>query len=267
MLSCARKSYINATLLFVLAACLRSNGSMLAGFILWDVIAEPVLRNKKVIRASFSMCLRLTKPQVSARHALLGVLATALISLPFVMHQYSAYRVFCNQDHSRYSWCLARIPSVYGYVQAKYWNSGFLLYWTPAQLPNILLAMPILLSVLSFAYSHFCAYIAPALLRHPLVSNSVLSGALRVFHKPDKSIFLRHSITPHVIHSFIMCNILLFAAHTQIALRLAASMPTTYWAAARLMVDHPRIGKWWVGWSVVWGAVSVVLWAVFLPPA
>ena len=61
--------------------------------------------------------------------------------------------------------------------------------------------------------------------------------------------------------------VLLLAAHTQIALRQAPALPATHWAAAWLLVAHPRAGRAWVFWSVVWGAMSIVLWAVFLPPA
>ena len=83
-----------------------------------------------------------------------------------------------------------------------------------------------------------------------------------------KSPFLANTaIIPHALHALAIALVLLFAAHTQIALRQAAALPTTYWAAAWLVAEHPRAGKAWVTWSVVWGAVSVVLWAVFLPPA
>ncbi|KAI0093305.1 GPI mannosyltransferase 2 [Irpex rosettiformis] len=251
MLSCATQDLVAATVFFTGAASLRSNGFMLSGFIVWKSIVEPILAGK-----------RLSIHQIS----LVGV-STGLIFGPFALHQYSAYKAFCLHDSQDFPWCSATLPSVYGYVQAKYWNIGFLRYWSLAQLPNILLAAPILLSVLSFSYVHFRSCIVPALLRHPVISTSPPTILLRAISKPGESVFLTNSITPHVIYAFVMCCILLFAAHTQIALRLAASMPTTYWAAAWLMVDYPRLGKWWVIWSVVWGTISVVLFSVFLPPA
>jgi phosphatidylinositol glycan class V len=64
-----------------------------------------------------------------------------------------------------------------------------------------------------------------------------------------------------------MSATLLFASHTQIVLRLAASMPIIYWAAAWLLLEHPKWGRAWVTWSVLWGAVSILLWGAFLPPA
>jgi len=226
-----------------------------AGFIVWYRAVGPLLRNDRV----------------SVRQCSEALFASVLICSPFALHQYTAYRTFCLPESTSFaerpSWCSALVPSIYNYVQAKYWNSGFLRYWTLAQLPNILLAVPVLLSIFSFTLAHLRACALPTLIRHPAVSGSALCRWLQPWCTPARSIFFEESITPHVIHSFIMCNILLFAAHTQIALRLAASMPVTYWAAARLMVEYPRAGKCWVTWSVVWGAVSVVLWAAFLPPA
>lgn len=84
-------------------------------------------------------------------------------------------------------------------------------------------------------------------------------------HPP--SLFLAPSLFPHVLHALALTLLLTFNAHVQIALRVLPSLPVMYWAAARLVVERPRWGKAWVAWSIVWGAVSCVLWAVFLPPA
>jgi phosphatidylinositol glycan class V len=75
------------------------------------------------------------------------------------------------------------------------------------------------------------------------------------------------SLTPHAIHAVVFAFFLLFASHTQITLRLAASMPFTYWAAAWIYLKYPSYGTAWVTWSVLWGLVSVILWGTFLPPA
>lgn len=41
-------------------------------------------------------------------------------------------------------WCKARVPLVYNYLQSHYWGVGFLRYFQLKQLPNFLLASPIL---------------------------------------------------------------------------------------------------------------------------
>ncbi|GLC33181.1 hypothetical protein PLESTF_000150600 [Pleodorina starrii] len=103
-------------------------------------------------------------------YALLGIAAAVTAVCPLVAFQYAGYDTFCRfgspsgssssggsggsgdaADRGRWPrpWCSSRVPYVYGFVQAEYWNVGFLRYWTLQQLPNFLLAAPVLL--LSFA--------------------------------------------------------------------------------------------------------------------
>jgi len=81
------------------------------------------------------------------------------------------------------------------------------------------------------------------------------------------SVFVNLSTIPHAIHALIFSLLIVLTSHVQIILRLAASMPFLYWSAARLLLEHPELGKWWVRWSIIWGLVGIVNWGVFLPPA
>ena len=163
---------------------------------------------------------------------------------------------FCLPDGTEtVPWCNNIPPSIYTYAQAKYWNVGFLRYWTPSQLPNILLALPVLGLLLTFSFYYLGAFFTSV----PLAYMSKLPHS-----SPP---FFDTSLMPYVLHTILLSFVLLFASHTQIALRVAPCLPTTYWAAAWLLVTYPRIGRVWVMWSVLWGTLSVVLWGVFLPPA
>ena len=155
--------------------------------------------------------------------------------------------MFCSDVPSTNAkWCANVPPSIYTHVQSTYWNVGFLRYWTAAQIPNFLISTPPIIVILTFAFDH-------------------ISSLLRERIQPE--VIYSLALTPHAIHAVVFTFILLFASHTQIILRLAASMPFTYWAAAWIYLKYPTCGMAWVTWSVLWGLISVILWGTFLPPA
>lgn len=235
MLSCARGEWIPAAIAFALASCFRSNGIFLAGFIIWGLLILPR-------RA----------PRIST--LIYATLLSALVFAPFVYHNYTGYVAFCIENPSTPpEWCSKIIPSIYTYVQARYWGTGFLKYWTLQQLPNILLGAAPLALLYLFGFWH-----------------------LKAAYNSDPSPFASLTLTPHVLHALFMASVLLFASNTQIVLRLAPAMPVLYWAAAWLWthtVDNGRSFKYrswalaWVYWSAIWGSISIVLWVAFLPPA
>lgn len=204
--------------------------------------------------------------QLTPTRLLKCVLLTALPLVPFIHHNTTAYFLFCTSSTVHIpDWCTSSIvPSIYSHVQSTYWNVGFLRYWTISNIPNFILAFPPLLLI--FAFCGF--YLSNSLAIAPHIILQIRSNNKDVSPPPQlDSPFLSPSLLPHVLHALALALILTFNAHVQISLRLLPSLPLTYWAAARLMVDFPKWEKAWVAWSVLWGAVSCVLWAVFLPPA
>ena len=203
------------------------------------------------------------------------IVLTAIPFVPFVHHNYKAYVLFCASvapdTVGHPGWCdRGLFPSIYTHIQRAYWNVGFLRYWTVSNIPNFVLALPILLNV--YAFCVFYLSRLPRVYPHVFVRRSAEADKkrreTRIPAEPHPpSLFLAPSLLPHVLHALALTLLLTFNAHVQIALRVLPSLPLVYWAAARLLVERPRWGKAWVAWSVVWGAVSCVLWAVFLPPA
>ncbi|EOY32359.1 Transferases, transferring hexosyl groups isoform 1 [Theobroma cacao] len=84
-----------------------------------------------------------------------GALRCICIFVPFITFQAYGYYNIClerSSDEMR-PWCKARIPLLYNYIQSYYWGMGFLRYFQLKQLPNFLLASPILsLAVCSIIY-------------------------------------------------------------------------------------------------------------------
>ena len=276
MLFCAKRCFVQGTLIFALAGLFRSNGIMLAGFVIWGIMIQPAYSSGKFI---ISMLFRQT---------VASALLTGVVFTPYLWHQYNAYNAFCTDStHAFRPWCTTRPPSVYSFVQAKYWNVGLFTYWTIQQLPNILLAVPVLLLLFQASIRNIRAtvprIIEAVLFNRPIDIREGLSadsGSIDPILSP--------SLTPHAIHALATSVILLCAAHTQIALRMVSAMPFTYWAAASLFLrtslkrdlSQPTHNSTlvkpstsysasfsWTTWSLLWGTISLVAWSVFLPPA
>lgn len=268
MLYASKKKFIVASLMFMLAGTFRSNGIMLSGYIVWTMLAEPLA----VHGTKF-----LSKGNIPNVFGCLILCSVPFV--PFVLHQYSAYMTFCqNPDILSRPWCSGRLPSIYSYAQSAYWNVGLFRYWSLQQSPNIMLAMPVLILLFDASIKYIRRFLLPML-------TNVLSGSSQKYPDRRMDIIYTLSIAPYAIHAFLLSTILLVAAHTQIALRFASAIPFTYWAAARLFFQQPQspqekdmekslrlapkvtAARCWVYWSVLWGACSLVTWAVFLPPA
>lgn len=138
---------------------------------------------------------------------------------------------------------------------------GPFIYWTPSQLPNFLLSLPVILLSLSASYTYYRSLpFAPACL---LLLPSTPA--------PSKSLFTSPNILPFIHLHTIISILLIVSSHIQIVLRVCETNPIIYWyAASWFMMGKEKPLKWgkrWVGYTVAWGAISTVLWGAFLPPA
>ncbi len=104
-----RRAHVSACAAFFASAVVRSNGAVFA--ILLLVRGEIVL--------------------------------ACVVGVPFVLQNLKCALLFCVHDSQ--PWCFKGwIPNCYGHVQSFYWNNGFLAYWTWNNVPNFLLAVPML---------------------------------------------------------------------------------------------------------------------------
>jgi len=157
-------------------------------------------------------------------------------------------------------------------------------YWTPNNIPNFLLATPVL--VLSVAaswtfYAHNPRAIVAVTL--PFLPPSLLPPLPDQVQNKGKGVersqpispprpFLSPALAPFVHLHSALTLLLVFASHTQIVLRLCASDPVVWWYAAHLCSGPEgtagrKWGRRWVAYCVVWGGVACAMWAGFLPPA
>ncbi|KAM8974903.1 GPI alpha-1,6-mannosyltransferase 2 [Pelodytes ibericus] len=132
-----------------LATTARSNGLANAGFTLHAVVHALVTGTSSWNRI---------------RRIFLGTFA---IFLPFALFQYFSFHKFCTvsttvegvpkellqlaKDNEYHlcgapfpTWCSAFVPIAYSHIQSEYWGVGFLRYFQLRQVPNFLLAVPVI---------------------------------------------------------------------------------------------------------------------------
>ncbi|KMT14356.1 hypothetical protein BVRB_4g071360 [Beta vulgaris subsp. vulgaris] len=129
-------------LLFALSGSVRSNGVLNAGYYGFKALHQSyyAMNFKKRVHV-----------------VLAGALRCICIPIPFLAYQAYGYYNICHgrePDEMR-PWCKARIPLLYGFIQSHYWGVGFLKYFQLKQLPNFLLASP----VLSLAFFSIHSYL------------------------------------------------------------------------------------------------------------
>ncbi|RPA90682.1 mannosyltransferase [Choiromyces venosus 120613-1] len=161
-----------------------------------------------------------------------------LVGAGLVVPQWVAYGRYClaNEDVEVRSWCNNTLPSIYFFVQERYWNVGLFRYWTLPNIPLFLLATPALIVLI-------CSGIW-----------ALYGGAGPVVKK---------LAVPQVL----LAVMALLTYHVQIITRLSSGCVVWYWWVACMICVGDGRAKWIVRWMVCYALVQGVLFAGFLPPA
>lgn len=167
----------------------------------------------------------------------LPLVAGLVLGLALVGSHVTTYWAVCRSG-ARGEWCDARVPSLFAYAQAHYWNNGFLRYWTANNIPNFAFAAPtIALSIFAMRYFRH---------RYPVLR-----------------------AVPVLWINGVFVVLALFFWHVQIVTRVHTFLPVVYWLVGGWMTQRNEapLAKWALGYFVVWGALQTALFGAFLPPA
>ncbi|KAK3834018.1 MAG: GPI mannosyltransferase 2 [Linnemannia gamsii] len=245
MLFAARKQYLLAAIAWSISCTARSNGILYAGFIIYDLVvrmdfSEPISRKIFVLAKAGLLC--------------------AITWIGFFAVQFYGYSLYCTEPSNidARPWCSANIPLIYTFVQDFYWNVGFLRYYEVKQIPNFLMAAPMIILSASgiFFYVMFDTHRAFSL------------GQLINKHTPP---FMSLATFPYIVlwAALLLSNIT--TMHIQIITRAFSCLPPVYWFAAHQFEGGEALGSGWTKtvttFFVMYGLIGIVLFANFFPPA
>ena len=136
-----------AAVSFALANATRSNGILLCGYLAFKWLLYINSAHSKKSNSQFIFFI--------VKRATITATQCLLVILPFAGYQYYAFTIYCTvagssldthqPTSSTPSWCEwdSLLPPLhYSHVQSHYWNVGFLRYFQLKQVPNFLLAFP-----------------------------------------------------------------------------------------------------------------------------
>lgn len=230
---CMLEYFYLASIPLALGIVCRSNGTINIGFLLY-LFAKRVFVRQEM------------KDFLEQGQKMLVILVS--IALMFISMQYSIYEMFCTNNKANFSeiiiehagknsyvlagkreeyktaspWCDQPFASSYSYVQKHYWDVGFLNYYQWKQLPNFLLATPILCVFICFSVRYFKRnlHLVKRLgFRRP-------SGAPQA--AVDEKLFV------FVVHGMFLTVICILFVHIQVSTRfLASASPLLYWIGSQ----------------------------------
>jgi phosphatidylinositol glycan class V len=182
-----------ASIFFLLSSLTRSNGSLLAGFFLYRIFAR-------------------------GRSDSIRDLIRGLISLSgclfYLRHCYLKY---CPE---RGEWCNWRFPNIYSYIQSSYWNVGAFKYYTLSQIPNFIIAAPMLF--LSFY------------------------GIYNKIKQDPKGFLTMSSKSPLIPFYYLWMFLLVFSlifVHIQVVNRIFSFLPPVFWTMSEIYLRSSQSMK------------------------
>ncbi|XP_068660456.1 uncharacterized protein [Aristolochia californica] len=132
-------------LMFALSASARSNGVLNAGYFCFQAL-----------HLAYDAIFQKRNAYVALQRIMMATLQTLCIFFPFIAFQTYGYLNIClGSVNELRPWCKATVPLLYDYIQNHYWGVGFLRYFQLKQLPNFLLASP----MLSLAFCSVAKYL------------------------------------------------------------------------------------------------------------
>lgn len=268
MLHCSRNHIQAAILPLALSLCCRSNGLLNFGFVLYYVTRDIWSKGSTNWLHFIKGFLKILSCAIITG-VVFAIVQAYYYSLycegkPFEMNEailnYGLKNNFIMAGHQKPQWCSFPVPYSYSYIQSHYWNVGFLKYYELKQIPNFLLASPILVMIIWHAVEF--------LIVNPKISMRL--GLIQLKGNLEQS-----NQFVYVVHALTLSIFCLLFVHIQVSTRmLASSSPYIYWICAQhfqkehhqnsfkaFLQPKSQIKAWFLGYFII----GTVLFSNFLP--
>lgn len=222
MLECATTlNFWKVSLTLGLSILCRSNGLINIGFPVYFFLKLMLLRNsislKPLFKLFFVLCIALMPLVAYNSYVFQLFCMQSKIDHPVNIVEYAVERGYVlagPRNPLNSPWCDRDIPYAYSYIQKHYWDVGFLRYWKFKQIPNFILASPIIILFLTRSFSF-------------------LQHSFKEFQYRSFSEVLRSSkAIPFIVHGSLLTIFCTLCIHIQVTTRLLASAtPCLYWFA------------------------------------
>lgn len=223
--------YLLSFVLFILNGFCRSNAYVNLGFIVFYLV-RCYFDNYKHKELSVRVLWRyLVGERLTDSLVLLIKVALSSVAMfiPFALYQYYIYTVFCTSSHhtstaleeyardneyrlasdsNKGSWCYNKLPLSYTYIQSEYWKVGFMRYWQLKQIPNFLLALPVVYLSLVAVRDLFSSF------SNQRVFN--LFGLIGTSKLKTKTFSNNYSLIPFAIQAIFLVIVAVFFMHVQV---------------------------------------------------
>jgi phosphatidylinositol glycan class V len=180
-----------AVIMLALSGSARSNGALNAGYFCFQALLQ-----------AYDAAVRKKRPLLVVLALVAAALCSIFIFLPFFAFQAYGYLSICVHGSSEElrPWCKAKVPLLYGYIQSHYWGVGFLRYFQVKQLPNFLLASPVL-SLAIYSIIHYTKILHQLLQTtsiHRQIITALEGRSLELYKRTDDMPVLRSELSAGV---------------------------------------------------------------------
>lgn len=233
-----------ASTFLALSSLTRANGIISLGFVAyWHVTTISIL-SARVLRSA-----RLVEQfGIFLTHAL-------MILIPFIMFQSYSYYILCIDPNlpDRLQFCSTALSIPYTFIQRKYWSIGFLKYYQLKQIPNFILALPMML---------ICSWIV---MKYFQANGKQFFKLILNFQSRRRGPFLWNNghCLPFIVHLAFLTFVSIFYMHVQVITRFVlSSTPVVYWAIA----SAPNNKKYYFKvYSALYFVLGTILHSAFYP--